>query len=163
VLIRVYPWLSPVVLSEDATANLRELIDELGPALPPDMALAIARGVLARVEDGPFDTPPEPQLAPEAVELEWLRGGTGGVMASFAGNVRMRAVGELLYVMLAGGPLHVAKDRPGAKPRPLAKLRTFLGGGPLPAAVEPFVTGLLEERFSSVDVAIDALDALEMD
>ncbi|HVY60390.1 MAG TPA: hypothetical protein VHF22_02005 [Planctomycetota bacterium] len=127
------------------------------------MALAVARGILAAVDDGPFDTPPEPRLAPEAVELAWFESGGGGVRASFTGNVRMRAVGELLYVMLAGGPLHVAKDAPGAKPRPLAKLRTFLGGGPLPPAVEPFVTELLEERFTSVDRAMDALDALEID
>ena len=136
------------------------MIEELGPALPPKIAVAVARGVLASLDEGPFDMPPAATLEPEAIELEWMH---GGVNAKFDGNVRLRAVGELLYTMLAGGPLHVAKDRPGQKPRPLAKLRAFLGGGPMPAALEPYVTDLLEEKFRSADLAIDALDLLEID
>ena len=72
-------------------------------------------------------------------------------------------MGELLYVMLAGGPLRLPKDAPDRKPRPLAKLRAFLGGGPLPAGLEPFVQALLDERFPTADSALDSLDALAVD
>jgi hypothetical protein len=145
--------------AEVTTPSLRELIEEMGPALEPRLALEVARGVLASLDDGPFDTPPAERLAPEEVAIEST---PNGVRVSFLGNVRIRAVGELLYIMLAGGPLRGPKDPPDRKPRPLAKLRAFLGGGPMPAALEPLVTDLLEERFETAERAMDALDAVRI-
>ena len=72
-------------------------------------------------------------------------------------------LGELLYVMLAGGPMRVGKDAPDRKPRPLAQLRAFLGGAPLPGGLEPFVQDLVDERFETAESALDSLDALAVD
>lgn len=133
----------------------------MGPALPPEVAVAVARGIIATLHDGPYDTPPARRIDPDMVEI--ATNAAGSLRVGFGGDASLGAVGELLYVMLAGGPLHVRKDAPGARPRPLAKLRAFLGGGAMPERLEPFVTELIEERFASVDGALDALDALEID
>jgi hypothetical protein len=140
---------------------LRDLIDEEGPALEPRLVVSVARAILASLDEGPFDTPPPAVISPEMVEIATTP--RGEVRVRFSGAARLRAVGELMYVMLAGGPLHVKKDAPDARPRPLAKLRAFLGGGPIPPGLEVFVTELLEERFADPDSAMDSLDALRID
>ena len=123
--------------------------------------MSVVRAILASLDEGPFDTPPASVIDPEAVEIHPTP--RGEVRVRFSGAARLRAVGELMYVMLAGGPLRVKKDAPDAPPRPLAKLRTFLGGGPIPPRLEAFVTELLEERFPDPDAAMDSLDALRID
>jgi hypothetical protein len=143
------------------TATLRDLIEGLGPALPPPLALEVARGLLARAVAGPFDLPPRPP-APEEIFIE-ERG--AALLVTCPGPLDLACVGALLYEMLAGGPLRRPKDPPGARPRPLADLREFLSGGPrlLPEVVA-FVERLLGIHaagpFPDAGAAIDALLAL---
>ena len=109
------------------------------------------------MDEGPFDDAAQAP-APDAIEVE-MQG--GAVYVRHAGRFDLAGVGALLYEMLAGGPLHVRKDKQGAPPRPLAKLRAFLAGGPpLSPALVGLVDSLLASRFPDADAAIDAIDKL---
>lgn len=109
------------------------------------------------MDEGPFDDVAAPPSA-EAIEIE-IQG--GAVYVRHAGRFDLEGVGALLYEMLAGGPLHVAKDRPGAPPRPLAKLRAFLAGGPpLSRELVDLVEKLMASGFPDADAAIEAIDSL---
>ncbi len=148
-----------------ATATLRDLIEDMGPALPPPVAVAVARGLLARIEEGAWDDAPPP-ARPEAVEIE-MRG--AAVVVRPLVRIDQTGVGKLLYEMLAGGPVARPKDRvAGARPRPLAELREFLHGGPsLPRDLVTVVERLLGTHpggpYESAEAAIDAIDALRLD
>ncbi len=97
-----------------------------------------------------------------AVELGPREG--AALHVTYDGAASLRAVGALLYEMLAGGPAwRERKDDPRTAPRPLGKLRAFLGGGPIPPDLETFVHDLVMERFASAERALDALDALRID
>jgi hypothetical protein len=136
-------------------------LQEHGPALAPPVALAIARGLLAHVAEGPYDTPP---LRPGPGEVEIEERG-GALFIRPPGPIDLPAVGALLYEMLAGGPVRRAKDPKGCAPRPLAALRAFMvGGPPLPPPLVAFVERLLEipaaPRFADAEAALAALDEL---
>jgi hypothetical protein len=110
---------------------------------------------------GPFDTPPPESIDPAEVEIEATP--SGGVRVRFEGPARLTAVGELVYRCLAGGPAWRAKDSRTRPPRPLGKLRAFMGGGALPPSLEAFVHDLVEGRFPDADAALDALAATGVD
>lgn len=142
-------------------ATVRELIEDLGPAVPPAVAVAVARAILARMEDGPFDDVPPPPRPEEVVVIE--RG--GALSVELRHRVDLAGLGALLYEMLAGGPVRRPKDSPDAPPRPLGRLREFMAGGPpLSAGLVVFIERLLgthpEGPYPDVDAAIDALEAL---
>lgn len=108
------------------------------------------------MDDGPFDTPPPEEIEPSEVFLELS--GKGHVSIRLERPARLRSIGELLYRCLAGGPVRLPKDPPGRPPRPLGKLRAFLGGSALPVPLEAFVHGLIEGRYADADEALDALE-----